>query len=202
MEYSINFKNDSTQIGSACIFQTDPDLGVHDVLSLAWFCKPAFPTTQLQFKWNINYCYTWSRQGTLRPGVVYKASQTWNADLTNKNAVDFRKDVELDAYTFENQTAGPKDGHMYIYEKRSVAANECAVGIGMSGSGTFVVNSQPNMQLQFSPHPKYWIVFGSFEEGEVLDIEKVTATAQEIAFPVNQYAMNVTLNGDNTWTVS
>ncbi len=202
MEYTLNFKNESSQKGNACIFQTDPNLGVHDVLSLAWLSKSACPSTELKFKWSVNYCYTWSRQGELKPGIVYDASQTWNADLTSRNAVDFVKDTALDAYTFENLTAGPQDGHLYIYEKRNVGAKECAVGIGMSGSGTFVVGSQPNMQLQFSPHPKYWMVFGSFQQGEVLDIEKVTATAQELAFPVNQYSMNVTLNADNTWSVS
>ncbi|MBE9468870.1 MAG: protein rhiA [Bacteroidetes bacterium] len=201
MEYKLNFKNNSTQKGNVCIYQTDPDLGVHDVMSLAWFAKSACPTTMLQFKWNVDYCYTWSRQGELIPGIVYKAAQTWNADLANKNAVDFVKDTSINAYTFENLTAGPEDGSLYIYEKRNVGANECAVGIGMSGSGTFVVNAQPNMQLQFTPHPKYWITFGTFEQGEVLDIEKITATAQEVAFPINRYSINVSLNEDNTWTV-
>jgi len=201
MEYVINFQNNSTQKGNACVFQTDPNLGVHDVLSLAWFAKSALPTTRVQFKWTIDYNFTWSRQGVLTPGVVYEASQIWGADLSNKNAVDFTKDAAFDAYSFANQVAGPEDGNLYVYQKRNVGANECSVGIGMSGSGTFVVSSQPNMQLQFTPHPKYWIVFGSFEQGEVLDIEKVTSTAQELAFPVNQYALNVTLNSDNTWTV-
>lgn len=201
MEYKLNFKNNSTQKGNVCLYQTDPDLGVHDVMSLAWFSKSACPTTSLEFKWNVNYCYTWSRQGELLPGIIFKASQIWQADLTNKNAVDFTKDSSIDAYTFENQTTGSEDGNLYIYEKRNVGANECAVGIGMSGSGTFVVNSQPNMQLQFTPHPKYWITFGSFEQGEVLDIEKITATAQELAFPINKYSLDVVLNEDNTWTI-
>jgi rhizosphere induced protein len=202
MNYQLNFKNNSSQTGNACVFQTDPDLGVYNVMSLAWFAKSAFPTTSIQFTWSIDYCFTWSRQGTLTPGVVYQAAQTWTADLSTKNAIDFRKDISLDAYTFENQTAGPQEGNMYIYEKKTVGINECSVGIGMSGSGTFVVASQPNMQLQFTPHPKYWITFGSFTQGEVLDIEAITSTAQELAFPVNDYSLNVTLNADNTWSVS
>ncbi|SHJ90006.1 hypothetical protein SAMN04488028_10274 [Reichenbachiella agariperforans] len=201
MKYSLNFKNNSSQKGNVCIYQTDPDLGVHDVMSLAWFAKSAYPTTNILFQWQIDYCYTWSRQGILKPGIIYEAAQTWVADLTNKNAIDFIKDTSLDAYSFENQTAGSEDGSLYINEKRNVGANECSVGIGMSGNGTFVVNSQPNMQLQFTPHPKYWITFGTFTQGEVLDLEKITATAQEIAFPVNQYNLEVTLNEDNTWTV-
>ncbi|WP_109830800.1 protein rhiA [Reichenbachiella versicolor] len=201
MEYTLNFKNNSSQRGNACVFQTDPNLGVHDVLSLAWFAKSALPTTMVKFNWDVNYNFTWSRQGVLIPGVKYEAAQIWDADLSNNNAVDFLKDTSLDAYTFDNQTAGPEDGSLYVYQKRTVTPNQTSVGIGMSGSGTFVVSSQPNMQLQFTPHPKYWIVFGSFEQGEVLDIEKVTSTAQEIAFPVNQYTMNVVLNSDNTWSV-
>ncbi len=201
MEYTINFKNNSSQKGIACVYQTDPDLGVHNVMSLAWFCKSAHPTTNVQFKWSLDYCFTWSRTGALKPGIIYKASQTWPADLTNKNAVDFSKDLSLDNYTFENQIAGPYDGSLYVNEKRTVCANDASVGIGMAGSGTFVVNSQPNMQLQFTPHPKYWITFGNFQEGQVLDIGEVTSTAQELAFPINQYSLNVNLNQDNTWSI-
>ncbi len=202
MEYCINFTNKSSQKGKACIYQTDPDLGVHDVMSLAWFAKSAYPTTCLKFKWNVDYCYTWSRQGELKPGIVYNASQTWDADLSKTNSIDFAKDVDLDAYSFTNQTIGSKEGSLYIMEKKSIVAKECSVGIGMSGNGTFVVNAQPNMQLQFTPHPKYWITFGSFEQGEVLDIEEITATALELEFPINQYTLNVTLNEDNTWSIS
>jgi len=70
----------------------------------------------------------------------------------------------------------------------------------MSGSGTFVVQAQPNMNAIFTFHPEYWITFGNFKEGEVLDITQITNKAQ-ITFPPNIYSMAAILNQDNTWTI-
>lgn len=75
------------------------------------------------------------------------------------------------------------------------------VGIGMSGSPTFVVNAQPNMNLTFTPHPEYWIAFGNFNAGEVIDVQAIS-NAAKIDFPPGIVAMNVTLNQDNTWEIT
>ncbi|MCY1669179.1 hypothetical protein [Rhizobium sp. SL86] len=55
----------------------------------------------------------------------------------------------------------------------SVAPNNTAVGIGMAGSGTFVTEAQPNMTAPFIPYPTYWMIFGNFETGEVMDVQVV-----------------------------
>jgi hypothetical protein len=70
----------------------------------------------------------------------------------------------------------------------------------MSGSGTFVVPASPNLNLVFTPHPKYWVTAGTFATGEVLDSEQLTNTAA-VEFPPGVYAMVATLQLDNTWTV-
>ena len=53
-----------------------------------------------------------------------------------------------------------------------------AVGVGMSGAGTFVVQAAPNMTAGFTPHPNYWVVFGNYETGQVMDIENVTGSVE------------------------
>ena len=196
--YSVVFVNNSTQTGSACIYQQDPNIGIPDVMSLAWFAKLTTPTTKVSFQWSIQYNFVWSQTGNLVPGVVFMASQTWAADLTNNNQVTFTNNAG--AYTFQNLTAGPSQGNLYITETGSIPSDQAAVGVGMSGFGTFVVQSQPNMNLIFSPHPEYWITFGNFIQGEVMDITEVSNPAQ-IQFPPNIYSMTATFNPDNTWTV-
>ncbi len=197
-QYSIQFKNNSSNPGYACIYQTDPDIGVPNVLSLAWFSKYAFPSTNIIFKWEIDYNFVWSQTGTLEPGVTFIASQAWDADLSSNNQVTFTH--ENDTYTFKNKTADPRSGSLYIKEDGTLPLKEAAVGIGMSGNGTFVVQAQPNMNLTFTPHPKYWIAFGNYTEGQVLDITEMT-NVKEIDFPPNTYSMTAILNADNSWTV-
>jgi len=196
--YTLIFQNNSSNAGDVCVYQTDPNIGVPDVMSLAWFSEYNYPTTQVQFQWEIDYSFVWGQTGNLVPGVVFSASQTWAADLQSKNQVTLTYDQ---AYTFANQTYGPQSGTLYITEDRSLPLKDASVGIGMSGAGTFVVQAQPNLNLLFTPHPIYWITFGDFEPGEVLDIESITNVAQ-VAFPPNIFTMSAVLNPDNTWTVT
>ena len=104
------------------------------------------------------------------------------------------------AYDFKNQEGADPDGSLYIVQDGNVPLKQASVGIGMSGAGTFVVDGQPNKTLTFTPKPQYWIAFGSFRTGEVLDIQAVTQDAQ-INFLPGVNTMRATLNMDNTWTI-
>lgn len=200
VQYSIVFVNNSTNFANACIYQQDPDLGVPSVQSLAWFTKPAYPTTKLSFSWTLSYYFVWSETGPLGPGAVFMASQAWPADLSTTNMVTLTK--EGGAYTFQGQGPGPTPGRLNIMEDGTIPSNQAAVGIGMSGAATFVVQAQPNWQQVFtpSPQPQYWITFGNFMQGEVMDDESLMVGTR-VEFPVNIYSMTATINPDNTWTV-
>lgn len=202
VQYSLTFVNNSSNAWSACVYQTDPDINLPNVQSLAWFAEVAAPTTTVVFDWYINYAFTWSETGPLVPGVVYSASQTWPANLSTTNQVTFTQPQSPQGpyYTFSNQTQGPNQGSLYISEDSSVGLGQASVGIAMSGAGVFAVEAEPNLNLIFTPHPVYWITFGMFEQGEVLNITEITNSAA-IDFPPGVYAMTATLNADNTWTV-
>jgi hypothetical protein len=196
-KYTLLFVNNGTNTGNACIYQNDPDIGVPNVMSLAWFSKQAHPTTRIKFEWTLDYSFMWSETGVLASGVDFEASQVWPADLTSSNKVAFTD--ENGAYTFENQTSGTP-GSLIIVNDGTIPARQASVGIGMSGQGAFVVQAQPNLTQTFTPHPKYFITFGNYEAGEVLDIGSITSPA-EIVFPPNVYSMTAILNEDNSWTV-
>lgn len=201
-EYTVIFKNESVNVGDACIYQHDPDMDAYDVMSLAWLVKGSAPTTTVAFDWTIDYCFAWDEMGELVPGVVFDAAQIWDADpsgITGDNCVTFSM-LDGDIYTFEKSRFCGEDGNLYIYGDRSLPVKQAAVGIGMSGSPTYVTPAQPNWQWVYTPKPMYWITFGTFEPGEVLDVESISHKAQ-IHFPPNVYSMTATLNEDNTWTV-
>lgn len=198
-QYSLLFVNNSSNSGDACVYQTDPDIGIPDVMSLAWFSKYAFPTTKLMFQWTIDYDFVWAETGELVPGVIFMASQAWPTDLSNQNNVTLT--YQNLAYNFKNQTQGSEPGTLYIEQDNTIPLKQAAVGIGMSGFGTFAVQAQPNLHLTFTPHPKYWITFGNFTQGEVLDIGEITNPG-EVAFPPGVTSMTAILKPDNTWSVN
>jgi hypothetical protein len=208
-QYTLRVVNDSTNLTDMCVYQQDPDIGARDVMSLAWFAKPAYPTTTVVFRWTIDYSFIWSETGQLKPGVFFDASQIWPADPNvvgvageNKpgNQVGFSHPSQ-GAYTFTSTpTAGAQSGTLYINEDPTIPLKQASIGIGMSGSGTFAVQAQPNLHLSFTPHPTYWLTAGTYQQGEVLDIQSITKPAQ-LFFPPNVYSLTAILNEDNSWTV-
>ena len=79
--YSVDFINNSVNAGDVCIYQTQPDIGVYNVMSLAWIAKKAASHSEIKFTWGIDYSFVWSETGELKPGVIFDASQVVDADL-------------------------------------------------------------------------------------------------------------------------
>ncbi len=195
--YSLTFKNNSTRSGSAAVYQTSPNLPP-GAMSLVWFSKFANPNTQIVFQWQIDYSFVWAQTGVLKPGVVFLAAQMWQADLSSSNQVTFSQQGGM--FTFQNQGPGPQQGTLYILENNTISLNQAAVGIGMSGAGTFVVQALPNYKLSFTPQPQYWITFGDYIQGQVLDVTTIPSPAR-VDFPAGVYSMTATLNQDDSWTI-
>ncbi len=206
--YTLTFINNSQNNWDFCCYQEDPNISTQDVMSLAWFAFPVAPTTSVSFSWTINYQFVWSQTGKLGAGVRFSASQKWDTSLTGKNGVDFTRKPNQ-AFTFQNQMPFGDQGTLYINQDGTIPSDTAAVGINMgiegappgAGTGTFVVPAQPNITASFSPHPTYWVTFGQYTPGQVLDIQQITQKAQ-VEFPVNVYDMYAILGPDNKWTVT
>jgi hypothetical protein len=197
-QYTLVFVNHSSRVAAVCVFQQDPGLNVRNLETVAWLVKPAASTSVVTLQWTAELDFVWSETGKLAPGVLAGSAQVWPADLSTKNQLTFT--MTGGAYTFENQTKGPAG--LTILQSSTIPALQASVGIGAAGKATFIVQAQPNQPLTFKPSttPEYWISFGSYLSGQVLDVAAI-ADKTQVLFPVNVYSMTATLNADNTWTV-
>ncbi len=198
-QYSIRFTNNSTNAGSACIFQKNHGNLPHNTFSLAWLTRYCNPGMQSNFSWVIEYSFVWGATGMLKPGLTFNASQMVAAGLTSNNQIALN--YNNGSFMLEGQGTGSPAGSLYINETASIPMNTASVGIGMSGAGTFVTQAQPNMRLAFSPQPTYCVAFGNFNPGQVLNTNGMGNSAQ-VTFPANVYTMYVVLNPDNSWSIS
>lgn len=190
--YSLTFVNQTSQAGVACLYQQDPQANAYP---LAWFTHDADPQSSVDFTWLLDYYFYWTQSQPLEPGVVVRASQRWNADLRTNNTITF-----AGGRGFVNPRVGPP-GMLTIDTDGTIPMNMFVVGIGMSGAGTFAVPAQPNINVVFTPHPTYWITFGQYAAGQVLDPGS-NSSAMEIAFPPGVFAMTVTLAANGTWSIA
>jgi hypothetical protein len=202
-KYSLLVKNDSPNPGSICVYTTSPDTQKiqQDLRSLAWFTKPANPNSQVKFTWDLNFSFAWAESGLLVPGVFFEAGEIIDADPSNdkKNKAYF--DIQNNAYLFGDPAKAtvPSPGALGITTSGIIPNGIASVGVGVNGKAALAVNATPNYQFTFIPKIQYWLAFGSFHEGVVLDLNSMVRNICEIKFPAAVYGLQVTLQEDNTW---
>lgn len=200
-KYSLTCMNNSQLSGSFAVFQKAPPSTIPgNVFSLAWFARPTAPGSQVTFTWGLDYSFVWSETGLLQPGINFAASQAVAADPDRLNLVQLTKD-KYGATTFGHANGNGALGSLTIQQLSNVAPNKTSVGIGMSGSGTFAVQAAPNMTAVFTPHPNYWVVFGNYETGDVMDIQDVTE-AVEVTYGGALVSRTANLSIENLIAVS
>jgi len=195
--YSLTLKNASTQPWIFYVYQKLPAQS-NNLFSLAWFASPYLITVgnRITFEWVVDYDFVWGATGAVRPGVTFNAGGEIGCDPVGANTTTFstQPGPHLSAAVM-----APPSGSLVIKEAADVPNNTFSVGIGMSGTGTHVVQASPNLTHQFTPTPSYWVAAGTdVKVGTVLDIRTVTQTA-EVKFPVNVFTKTLTLNESNVW---
>jgi len=197
--FQINFVNNSINPGTFMVFQQDPNMAMPEITSLAWVTKFANPNTQGFFSWSINYNFSWRENESVTSEITSGTSQSFPAgeDLLTMNGITLTYDK---GYSFIDPIDQSPAGSMYIKQDGTIPLKQATVGIGMSGAPAFMVQAQPNMELVFTPQPEYWIAFGEFIQGQIIDIQEMTSSAQ-VLFPPGITKMKATLNADNSWTI-
>lgn len=197
--FTLRFKNRSESQHDFLCYQQGIDVNRPNVFTLAWFAKPVANGVDVDFSWTIDYNFVWSEQGELMPGLMFSANQVLPAGLTQMNRVEFTR--QDGAFRFDQQSGSGAEGSLTINGDNRVPKKLASFGIGMSGQGTFAVDAEPNLSAIFTPHPSYWVSFGSFEQGQILDIQTLVNTA-EVKFPANVFKATAELDSGNNWKVT
>lgn len=196
--YTLRFKNRSKSQHDFLCYQKGIHINTPYVYTLAWFAKPVADGVDVDFSWTIDYSFVWSEQGTLKPGITFKAQQVIPADLIDANLIPFTN--KAGAFQFGKPTAGGAHGSLAIDGDSTIPKGAASVGIGMSGQGTHVVHAEPKFAAVFTPHPEYWISFGSYMPGQLVD-EQTMVKSDKVEFQANVYEMTATLDGGNNWSL-
>jgi hypothetical protein len=200
-QYSLTCINNSRLTGSFAIFQRPPPIvAPGDVYPLAWLAQTSHPQTHVTFDWTVDYSFMWSETGVLQPGITFFSSQTFAADPMGENLTDLTVDSFKASY-FTPPTPGGELGALTIRQLPNVIPGLTACGIGMSGAAAYAVQAAPNITTVFKPRPNYWVAFGHFKAGQVLDLEEIAGEV-EVSYRESVTSHTVTLQPDNLLVVS
>jgi rhizosphere induced protein len=154
------------------------------------------PGSQIQFEWDVDYGFVWGNTGEVIPGVTFTASGQLPADPQSRNTTTFST---APGPNLSPAMQAPPPGSLVINDASNVPNNRFAVGISMSGAGTFVTEAGPNLIHTFTPTPTYWIAAGrNVQVGTVLGITTVNQSLQ-VTFPPNIRELTYILNTNNQW---
>lgn len=196
--YSLKLENNSASPWNFYVYQQMPNQETANVFSTAWFCSPYMivPKNHITFLWDIDYGFVWGDAGKVGPGVTFVAGGNAPADPQTANTTTFST---LPGPNLSAPTKGNPQGSLVIKDAPNVPNNKFAVGISMSGAGTFVTSAGPNLTHVLTPTPTYWIAAGTdVKVGTILDITTVTQNLQAI-FPANVISLIYSLDETNTW---
>lgn len=198
-QYSLLLKNQSAQPWTFYVYQKMPQ-PVANVFSLAWFCSPyqIRVGNQIKFTWELAYNFVWSDTGQLIPGVDFLPPGWRTAAPAGETPLLFIK-----RWTWPDRAdQGDPAGSLVINDAGNVPNNRFSVGIGMSGTGTYVAQAGTNLLHTFTPTPSYWIAAGTnVTIGSVLSIDTITQT-REAKFPSAVFNLVGVLQEDNTWDIN
>jgi hypothetical protein len=156
----------------------------------------------VKFTWDLDFSFAWAESGQLVPGVHFDAGEIIDADPSDdaKNRAYF--DRQNGAYLFGDlsKATAPGAGALAISTSKLIPNGLASVGVGINGKAAMAVNAAPNYQFTFIPKIHYWIAFGNFREGIVLDLNSMVRNICEIKFTANVYGLQVTLQENNTWS--
>lgn len=199
-QYSMTLKNESAQAWTFYVYQKAPQPSAN-VFSLAWFCSPyqIRVGNKIKFTWQIDYNFVWSDTGELIPGVTFEASGVKDCSPSGANVTEFSLNG---GPGFSDPKQGDPKGTLVINDASSVPNNRFSVGIGMSGTGTYVAQAGTNLSHLFTPTPSYWIAAGTNTKvGSVLNIDTITQN-KEAKFDPAVFDLNCVLNQSNTWDIT
>lgn len=194
-KYSITVHNRASHSACLTVFQNDPTQWSPHAMPLAWFAKFSRPQSRIRFEWGDDLGFSWAETGELRPGMQFCASETYHpAGGNNQISLAYNG-----AYHFVNPEHGPDAAGLHLAGSGSIPArSQAAVGVTMSGSTVYATQARPDQNLTFSPQPQYFIAYGNYEEGEVIDVSTILNPLQ-LSYPAGIYALTTTLHADGTW---
>ncbi len=205
-KYRLIIHNNSTYTGQVIIHQQKPqsDIVPDQIHSLAWlaariYAKQGSAINTWTFEWTDDYGFVWAPVGKLEPGVRFcpaqivpigKLTPPWG------NQITFTKEQLI--YSFINPTTGA-DGSISIRSEPPVVAGEASIGYSMSGSSVCAAGARPRFSYWFTPRSGYVVSLGAYEQGDVIDPEKLAAN-NPFDFPEGVTTLEFTYNEDGTWT--
>lgn len=199
--YSLTVLNENAKWQQFALFQTMPKIGGASVnpVSHAWIIGGAAAGTKHNpsmsvFNWTVDYSVVVGyiqQMGSEESARSFQTASQRSVSLLQNNLVhvtyrgpfpDGAPGFPTPSKTSDSGTIVAKaDDNIPTASLQSSEEVCINIGIAMSKKPAVSVQLEPNLRYTFTPKPKYFILAGSFIEGQVIDTA-TASTAYEVTF--------------------
>ncbi|MES2554642.1 MAG: hypothetical protein V4604_00750 [Bacteroidota bacterium] len=196
--FQVNVTNNSAQNTTFILFQKDPNQDQYQGFSVAWKSQRVSPRSKATFDWARDFCFVAANTGPLKPGMEFNTESMMETDPNGSN-----NSAVLDSNGGGcqlNVGRGGQPGRLTLTTGNVSPQVQLSAGMGMERSATVIIEARSGMNYQFSPDTEYWIAFGNYQDGQVL--QRNVQNSARISFPNGITNMNVVLNQDNSYSIN
>lgn len=199
--YTLTVKNENSQFQQFALYQTIPEVVGPNVnaTSLAWMVGGAAPGTPSSpsvstFSWEMNYAaIVGYLQNLSTPGdnqsFLTSSSASVGINSSNSLGVTYDGTFPTGAPAFPSNPTSGTAGEIIVISDTTIptaavqASEQVAlnVGIAIGGNSALSVQLEPNLTYQFTPNPTYYILSGTYVQGQVINMSQTTA-AYKVVF--------------------
>ena len=209
--YTVTLSNLSTQFGDFVIYQTIPEQERNSKLySIVWMRARLSEGQQHLFKWDTKYSLMWADTKSLVVGTsidnATKAIKAVSPNDITKNTLTLIK--KNGGFLFDNFSTDGQHGILTIKTANTIPNNIASAGVAMDNKSVILMNVFLNMTYKFTPDSTYWIVFGNFNEAEILDTNNIHSRNKnffsepmKIVFPINVDDIFIVFKEDNSFEI-
>ncbi len=203
----LELRNESANLYNLCVYQTlSQQKG--DFHSVVCFSARCHPQTRSTFEWSGALRFVWAHMDDVRPGAICRAAQDWPCDSADRETNGVALIREHGAYRFDRAARETPPGSLAIHTDGTVPNGRVAVGLGLPlrEDGrlhclpSLVTSVAPNFTHILEPSINFWITFGDYETGEIIDPALVN-NPFPIVFPADARMVRAVLNERNEWHI-
>ncbi|GAA2170471.1 hypothetical protein [Actinomadura napierensis] len=181
-----------------------PEAQNGDALSTAWLTQVIHPGNSYTFTWDIEWGFAWSASGT-RQDYTWRANGHIAADPTSASQCAAEFDYTSGDFMLTPATHVPAPDHdaLFINDSGAIpkpSTQPSSVAVTLDGQAVCVVDAGPNVQHQFTLHPTYYIVAGSYKHSQMVDAASLTQQAV-LSYQSGIADKTAVLDGQNIWHI-
>ena len=176
-------------------------MGCSNPKTIAWLVQPCVAGESVKISWTVAYTVLWSNTGNLTHGTHVPTHGSVNVNPFEGDIETFGKNAQ--GYSFLGLFPSRSNPcSVGIKTDNTVVTGQVSVGLGIDGHPVLMCPAQPNLNITFTPRPKYYLAFGQYTQSSIVDVNKMSSYIELDYASSDTFSFTATIDASNQWRLT